>query len=163
MEGWKWPHVSLGWFPIYDKRMPVCMHIQAVRETIHSWIIFYITHYVCAVSLNVTNFSESLCYFWRCAIACRERKLPIDDIIISKFSSASISKRKMVLDTDCLNILIFMICILSVNQSNISFVLYRTVVARSRSEISIYIFLYIKYSTSPRITVYKNYQAYEMN
>lgn len=91
------------------------------------------------------------------------RKHSIDDIIISKFSSASISKRNMALDTDCINILIFMICILSVNQSNISFILSRTVVVCSRSEISIYIFQYIKYSTLPRITVHTNYQANEMN
>jgi len=69
----------------------------------------------------------------------------------------------MALDTDCINILIFMICILSVNQSNISFILSRTVVVCSRSEISIYIFQYIKYSTLPRITVHTNYQANEMN
>jgi hypothetical protein len=56
-----------------------------------------------------------------------------------------------------------MICILSVNQSNIRFILSRTVVVCSRSEISIYIFLYIKYSTLPRITVHTNYQANEMN
>ena len=123
--------------------MPVCMHIYRLWERPLILESYFTSLTMSTQCRRMWQIFRSLFVIFDVVQVPVWRKHPINDIIISKFSSASISKRKMVLDTDCLNILIFMICILSVNQSNISFVLYGTVGARSRSDIYIYIHISI--------------------